>query len=128
MDHVAAGEVRHAHTGKAAATPNAKRSHRIYQGHPHRAEDHPRGRVHATQHGAGEDNDGDGGEDELEEDERRHRECKGRHTRCRSWDRSLASGVYGGRRGAWYAEERKPLRPERRVVVEEYPNDEDGRE
>ena len=92
MDDIAAGEVRHAHLGEPAAAPQAERADGVDEGHPHRAEDHPRREVHAAEQRTGENDDGDGGEHELEEDQRRHRKGERRHARRGGRNGRLAGG------------------------------------
>ena len=85
MDDVAAGKVLYAQLREPAAAPQAERPDRIDQGHPHRAEDHPRREVHAAEHRAPENDHRDRSEHELEEDQGSHREGQFRHAggRCR---------------------------------------------
>ena len=71
VDHVATRVVEGAELGEPAAAPDHEGADGVDAGDPHRGEQHPRLEAHPAEHGAGEDDDGDGGEDELEVDERR---------------------------------------------------------
>ncbi len=128
MDDIAAREVCDAHAGEPAATPQAERPHGIDERRPHRAEDHPRREVHTTEHGTGENDDGDGSEHELEENQGRHRKGERRHARCGRRDYRLAGGKYGRCRQARRAEEWKPLRAERHIIIEQNPDHQDRSE
>ncbi len=76
VDDVATGVVEGAELGEPAAAPDHEGADGVDAADPQRGEEHPRPEAHAAEHRAGEDDHGDGGEDELEVDQRRAREVQ----------------------------------------------------
>ena len=66
MDDIATGVINDAPLEQESSTPEAERAHGVAESEPERHEEHPRSEVHPAEEGAGEEDDGDGGKDELE--------------------------------------------------------------
>jgi len=71
VDDVSAGEVHDTGLEKEpVGAPEAERPNGVREGEPERHEEHPRPEVDAAEKRAGDEDECDGGEDELEEEER----------------------------------------------------------
>ena len=125
VDHVSPRVVDHPHLVEKASPPNAEGADGVGEGDPQRNEDHPGGEVHAAEKGAGDEDHGDGGEDELEVHHRRLRELL-RETG--GWKGRLRQLVVDIDRDIRVADQRKHLGAEAHSIGPQDPDDEGGGE
>ena len=87
MDDVAAGVVNHAHLVEKATAPDTVCADGVGEGEPEGHKEHPGEEVHAPEVGAGDEDERDGGEDELEIHHGAHGE--GLSWKPRRWEDAL---------------------------------------
>ena len=125
MNDVSTGIVNHTHLEEEPSAPDAKGADGIGERQPQRDEEHPGGEVHAAEKRAGDEDDGDGGEDKLEIYHRCLRELL---RQTGSWKGRLRELVVDINRDIWVADNRKHLRAETHPVRPQHPADEHGGE
>jgi hypothetical protein len=131
VDDIAAGPVDDAPLPEEAAAPEGEGADGVGAGEPEGDEEHPGAEAHAAEDGAGEEDEGDGGEDELEVDLGGHGE-EGRHGADvgggAGGQRGLREQVLVAERGAGLAPDRDELLPERHLVRPPHPAQQHRRE
>ena len=125
VNDIATGVVDDAHLEEKPASPYRVGANGVAEGDPERDENHPGGEVHAAEDGAGQDDDGDGGEDELEIDHCGEGEVLEQDGRC-GWELRLAELLRHGHDRAGPANEWQHVDAEAHLVRPEDPGDQRG--
>ena len=122
VDDIATGVIDHAHLEEETSAPDAEGADGVGKCEPERHEEHPRGEIHAAEVRSRDEDEGDGGKDELEIDHGRLREIL-----------AEAGGRQGGLlqlvgdidRDARVADEGQHLKAEAHSVPPQHPAQED---